>query len=164
MSQGGLLHNFVLHANRVHFWTMRLLSQLPCPGHRCIDYYNALYMGLLLKDNQQCQLVQNGVAWAILLVPKRTYVTPLLHELLWLPVYFQLQYKVLVLTPTWHRSDYLRDFPFPITSTRPIWKERNVVGPIWWDLKGEPFLLKPSGQHASGDDASPNPHSLSESP
>lgn len=59
-----------------------------------MDYYNMLFVGLPLK----LQLGQNAVAQAIMCASSRTYVTPLLRELHWFPVCFEVQFKMLVLT------------------------------------------------------------------
>lgn len=63
-----------------------------------IDSYNLLGMGLGLKDIQKLQLVQNAVTQAVICVPQSPHIIALLCKLHWLPVCFQMQFKVFVMT------------------------------------------------------------------
>lgn len=62
-----------------------------------MDYCNTVYVGLPLETTWKLQLVLNAVAYAIMGVFHQVYVTPLLHELHWLPVGFWVQFKVLAI-------------------------------------------------------------------
>ena len=51
-----------------------------------LDYSNSLLGGLSATDTQRLQKLQNRAACLIYQVSRRTSVTPLIHELHWLPV------------------------------------------------------------------------------
>ncbi|XP_060542108.1 uncharacterized protein LOC132710271, partial [Pantherophis guttatus] len=89
-----------------------------------LDYCNALYMGLPLGCTWRLQLVQNAAAQGIVGATGCSHVTPLLRELQWLPVVFQVRFKVLVTTfKALHGlgPGYLRDrLLLPIASHRPV--------------------------------------------
>lgn len=61
-------------------------------------YFNTLYIELPLKNIWKLQLVQNVAAHVINDVAYTADVTPLLHDLHWLPVCFWVQFKVLIVT------------------------------------------------------------------
>lgn len=46
-----------------------------------LDYYNMLYMELLIKTTWKLQLVQNAATWAMIDTPGCAYVTTLLQKL-----------------------------------------------------------------------------------
>ena len=58
-----------------------------------LDYCNSVLAGLLLKISR-LQIVQNNAAKLVLRKSKYDHVTPLLHELHWLPIKFRPQYKL----------------------------------------------------------------------
>lgn len=59
------------------------IAPIPVPGGNSVmhslDYCNVLYIVLLLKSNQELQLVQNATASAFFGISFDAYVTPLLH-------------------------------------------------------------------------------------
>lgn len=55
-------------------------------------------MGLPLKIFQKFQLLQNAVAQAATGAKYTAHVTPLLHELQWLLIYFQVKFKLPVVS------------------------------------------------------------------
>uniref|UniRef100_A0A803SZI2 ribonuclease H n=1 Tax=Anolis carolinensis TaxID=28377 RepID=A0A803SZI2_ANOCA len=63
-----------------------------------LDYCNALYVGLPLKTVRKLQLVQRTAARFLTGANYRARSTPLSKELHWLPLTFQAQFKVQVLT------------------------------------------------------------------
>ena len=63
-----------------------------------LDYNNSLLMGCPKKVIRRMQLVQNAAARVITGCKKKDHVTPILHQLHWLPVEYRIVYKVLLLT------------------------------------------------------------------
>ncbi|XP_060124669.1 ral guanine nucleotide dissociation stimulator-like 3 isoform X2 [Zootoca vivipara] len=51
----------------------------------CLDYCNALYVGLPLKVTQKLQLIQNAAAGLVTGSGRRDYITPILKDLHWVP-------------------------------------------------------------------------------
>ena len=45
------------------------------------------------------QHVQNATACMVTLLPKYSYITPVLVELLWLPITFQIDFKIILMVP-----------------------------------------------------------------
>ena len=62
-----------------------------------IDINNSLYYGLPNTQLQRLQRIQNAAARIIFKKTKYEHVTPLLHELHWLPVSYRILFKLLVL-------------------------------------------------------------------
>lgn len=63
-----------------------------------LDYCNALLIGISGRNLQRLQSIQNCAARILMRVPKRHHITPILHNLHWLPVRFRLEYKICLLT------------------------------------------------------------------
>lgn len=87
-----------------------------------LDYCNVLYMRLTLNTTWKLQLDQNVVVQAVIDAPWFTHVTPLLRELHWLPVFFWMQFRMLVIVfkaLNGTGADYLQDRLFLKTSTSP---------------------------------------------
>ena len=61
-----------------------------------LDYCNSLYFGLPSSSLRNLQLVQNFSARLILNRNKYCHITPLLHELHWLPINSRIKYKLLL--------------------------------------------------------------------
>lgn len=98
-----------------------------CPCHLTLDYHNVIYMRLILKTTQKLQLIQNVAMQAVMGMP---FANILLCDLHWLPVYYQVQFKLLVATckalyGVW--SSYLRDCLFPTVSVWLIQSGRLVL-------------------------------------
>ncbi|KAI5100465.1 hypothetical protein C0J45_9451, partial [Silurus meridionalis] len=63
-----------------------------------IDYCNALLGGCPALHHNKLQLVQNAAARVLTRSRKYDHITPILSSLHWLPVKFQIDYKLLPLT------------------------------------------------------------------
>lgn len=63
-----------------------------------LDSCNALLYGLPDKELAKLQRMQNTAARVITRTRKQDHITPVLHELHWLPVYQRIIYKILLLT------------------------------------------------------------------
>ncbi|KAF7253666.1 hypothetical protein EYD10_00580 [Varanus komodoensis] len=93
------------------FLQLRLINQL-CPylEYDCLvtvthalvtsrlDFCNALYVGLPLKTVRTLQLVQNRAARLLTGTGRYAHMTPVLHQLHWLPIEARAQFKVLIMT------------------------------------------------------------------
>jgi len=62
-----------------------------------LDYCNFLYVGLDKASIQRLQLVQNAAACLLSGKRKRDHITPVLHHLHWLPIYYRIDFKILLL-------------------------------------------------------------------
>jgi len=61
-----------------------------------LDYCNSLYLGLPQSSLRRLQLVQNAAARLLNGTRRREHITPILTSFHWLPVYFRIQFKVLL--------------------------------------------------------------------
>ncbi|KAF7246446.1 AT-rich interactive domain-containing protein 2 [Varanus komodoensis] len=93
------------------FLQLRLINQLrPYLEYDCLatvthalvtsrlDFRNALYVGLPLKTVRTLQLVQNRAARLLTGTGRYAHMTPVLHQLHWLPIEARAQFKVLIMT------------------------------------------------------------------
>lgn len=62
----------------------------------CLDYCNALYLGLSQSLILKLQLVQNAAARLLTVTMKREHITPVWGKPHWLPVKYRIQYMVLM--------------------------------------------------------------------
>ena len=62
-----------------------------------LDYANSLLYGITSKDSNRLQRLQNRAAKLIFKARKYDHVTPLLHELHWLPIPGRIHFKLLTI-------------------------------------------------------------------
>ena len=77
-----------------------------------LDMCNILLYGLPQKLVSKLQRVQNAAARLVTLTSRRTHITPILKELLWLPICQRIEYKILTTVYRslhGHAPDYLKD-------------------------------------------------------
>ena len=63
-----------------------------------IDYCNSLLFKIPAVHIAKLQRIQNSAARLVYYIPRFEHITPVLYRLLWLPVSFRIEYKVLILT------------------------------------------------------------------
>ena len=63
-----------------------------------LDYCNSLLYGLPQAQINKIQRVQNAAARLIFKQPKISHITPVLHQLHWLPVKYRIEFKILLFT------------------------------------------------------------------
>ena len=80
--------------------SLKTTVQALCILH--LDYTNALFYGIPTKDINHLQLVQNSYAKLVLGKTRYDSSTACLKQLHWLPVKFQIKFKILCLM---HRVD-----------------------------------------------------------
>ena len=68
--------------------------------HSKLDYCNSLYFNLPAYQIARLQHIQNSLARAVCIVPKRHHITPYLKSLHWLKISQRIQYKLCSITYT----------------------------------------------------------------
>ena len=63
-----------------------------------LDTFNALLFNMPSNQVKRLQRIQNAAARLITRTSKRDSITPVLKALHWLPIYYRIQYKILVIT------------------------------------------------------------------
>ena len=86
-----------------------------------IDYGNALMNAAPSQEIQKLQRVQNSCARLITRTPRRAHISPIIHDLHWLPVEKRIQYKQLLHTYRCFNNSspkYLADLLLPYNPSR----------------------------------------------
>ena len=66
-----------------------------------LDYCNSLLCGIPQYQYSRLQRILNAAARLVCLVPKFNHITPVLYDLHWLPVFYRIKFKIILLV---HRS------------------------------------------------------------
>ena len=69
--------------------------------HSCLDFCNSLFYGLPKYFNHHLKKVQNTVARIITNSSHCLHITPTLKFLLWLPIFYRINFKICCIT---HRA------------------------------------------------------------
>lgn len=88
-----------------------------------LDYGNALLHGLPHSVLAKLQRIQNCAARLVSRTRKHDHITPVLHELHWLPVQYRIQYKILLYTYkalNGMAPDYLKELITQYVPTRSL--------------------------------------------
>jgi len=124
-----------------------------------IDYCNAILIGLPASCTAPLQRLQNAAARLVMGLRARDHVTSALSSLYWLPIHYQIQYKVALMMFFIHTHQcpaYLSNIVVPLQSnlarqrlrsstgtdyliprTRTKLGERSVAGPTTWNCLPE---------------------------
>lgn len=134
------MHNHISNICRVSFLELRRIASIrrylstPAAAKLVsamvtsrLDYCNSILAGLPSNEIKRLEKVQNCAARLVMKKKKRDHVTPLLHELHWLPVEFRCQFKICTLAYRYfegtlppYLSDTLSEYvpPRALRSTR----------------------------------------------
>ena len=63
-----------------------------------LDNCNSILFGLPEKELNKLQRIQNMAARVVTLTRKRDHITPVMHELHWMPIHARIVFKLLLLT------------------------------------------------------------------
>lgn len=98
MARRAFAHLWIVHQLSPYLAWEALLSIAHAFVTSRLNYCNTVYVGLPLKTIRKFQLVQNVALQVVNGARCMTHIAALLHEVHWLPVSFQVQFKVLMVT------------------------------------------------------------------
>ena len=85
-----------------------------------VDYANSLYTGMSFVNFDKLQLVQNTLAYVVILTRKRDHIQPSLKSLHWLPIRQCIDFKVALLAYSIREPQNLNSLLMDYKSTRSL--------------------------------------------